>query len=180
MNGVYGYFAIGLLIASGLLIAHSPFVPKVPPVFNERPPAEPADKLTWRVLLLLAALILLLMMLLWPFWLGFKIWRWWVPADEAPRATDEFAVQLTDLLEPVTLADVEQSGLLSALPLSVWQSFRHRLRRNDTLWTFSTYWKSPHDKIRELRAGYVIVRGNRIGPCFLTDQKRLDEEAHRY
>lgn len=179
MNGVYGYFTIGLLIASGLLITYSPFMPKRPPVFNERPTAQPTDTPTWWVLLMLAAVVLLLMMLLWPFWLGFKVWRWWVPADETPRASEDFAVQLTDLLEPVTLADIEQSGSLSALPLAAWRRFRRRLRRNDTLWTFSTYWKPPHD-VQELRAGYVIVRSNRIGPSVLTYQKRLNEEAHRY
>ena len=179
MNYVYGYFAIGLLIASGWLIAHSPWVSKRPPVFNERPSASPTDTPTWPVLLMRAVLVLLLMMPLWPFWLGFKVWRWWAPEDEAPRASEEFVVQLTDLLEPVTLADVEQRESPSVLESLAWPPFCRYLRRHDTLWTFSTYWK-PQMSATEWRTGYVIVRDNRPGPCFLTCQKPLDQEAHRY
>lgn len=179
MNFVYGYLTIGLLLTGVLFIVDAPFSSKTPPVFNERPavPVEPSP--TWRDRLLIVALVLLLMAFLWPFWVGFKVWRWWTRPDKEPSNPDAFVVRATDLLEPVALADIERHETHGALQSPTWRPFRRRLRRQDTLWTFSAYWKPPIGST-EWRAGYVIVRGDRPGPCFLTRQKRLDEEAHRY
>lgn len=179
MNFMYGYLTIGLFLTGVLFLVDAPFTAKTPPVFNARPdPAAPPAP-TWRTRLAGIGLILLLMMLFWPFWVGFKAWRWWRPPDNAPSALQEFVVQPTDLLESVTLADLEQRELPRALESPAWRQFRRRLRRHDTLWTFSTYWK-PWRGTAEWRTGYVIVRGDCPGPCFLTRQKPLDAETHRY
>ena len=179
MNFVYGYLTIGLLLTGVLFMVDAPFTSKTPPVFNERPAVRVEPSPTWRDRLLVVALVLLLMAFLWPFWVGFKGWRWWMPPEQTRLAPEGFAVQATDLLEPVALADIEQRESPSALESLAWRQFRRRLRRHDTLWTFSAYWK-PWIGTAEWRTGYVIVRSDRPGPCFLTRQKRFDEEAHRY
>lgn len=179
MNFVYGYLTIGLLLTGVLFMVDAPFTSKTPLVFNARPDPEAPPAPTWRARLTGIGLILLLMLLFWPFWVGFKGWRWWMPPEQNRLAPEGFAVQATDLLEPVALADIEQRESPSALESLAWRQFRRRLRRHDTLWTFSAYWK-PWIGTAEWRTGYVIVRSDRPGPCFLTRQKRLDEEAHRY
>lgn len=179
MNVGYGYLTIGLLLTGVLFMVDAPFTSKTPPVFNARltPEAPPAP--TWRMRLVGIGLILLLMLLFWPFWVGFKAWRWWMPPEQHRLAPEEFTVQATDLLEPVSLADIEQRESPDLLESLAWQQFCRRQRRRDTLWTFTAWWK-PWQGTAEWRTGYVIVRGDRPGPCFLTRQQRLDKEAHRY
>lgn len=179
MNFMYGYLTIGLLLTGVLFLVDAPFTSKTPPVFNARPDPEAPPAPTWRTRLAGIGLILLLMMLFWPFWVGFKAWRWWRPPNYDPPTLREFAVQPTDLLEPLTLADIEEREPSRMLEAPAWRSFRRHLRHQDALWTFSAYWK-PLIGPTEWRTGYVIVRGDCPGPCFLTSQKRLDVEAHRY
>ena len=179
MNFVYGYLTIGLLLSGVLFMFDAPFTAKTPPVFNARPDPEAAPGPTWRARLIAISLIVLLMLLGWPFWAGFKLWRGWRPPAPEPSTARKFIVQATDLLEPVNLADLAQRESPDVLETPAWRQFCRRLRRRDTLWTFAAWWK-PWQGTAEWRTGYVIVRGDRPSACFLTGQKRLDQEAHRY
>lgn len=193
MHYFHWYLAIGVIALLSFFVGNLLFGKKGAVSFQElfgSGDAHPSLSYRFFEQIVLLTLALLLEVALWPIWLALKIRLWWKPPELTLATQREFAVVRADLLEPICHQDVEQRERVND-PLSVvpnrsfdhryedWQSFCNCIEPDDALWTFSAYWKPPRGA-QELRAGYVIVRGDRIGPYFLTVQKRLNEEAHRY
>ena len=97
------------------------------------------------------------------------------------RTIDEdlpFAVARSDLLERHSISEIEKRemvidplGAVPDLPFGhlhpAWRKFVATVGPTDAIWSFSAEWK-PRWGPEELRAGYVIVRGNSIGAYILT------------
>lgn len=98
----------------------------------------------------------------------------------------KFAVIQHDLLQKVSVEEIEQRerivdpmGAVPDLPFghlhTAWSKFSDGLEAQDVIWTFSAHWITAWGR-KELRAGYVVVSANAIGPHFLTSCKTLDED----
>lgn len=96
----------------------------------------------------------------------------------------EFAVERGDLQERLSLQEIEQRervtdplGAVPDLPFGhlngAWRKFLESKSPEDEVWTFSAHWTTSWGQ-KELRAGYVIVRGDGVGPYFQTVGKILD------
>lgn len=96
----------------------------------------------------------------------------------------EFAVERTDLLEAMSVREVEQRekildplGAVPDLPFghlnAAWEKFLEKMEPQDELWAFSAYWTLWGRK--EQRLGYVIVRGDVVGQHFLTMRKEVED-----
>lgn len=90
----------------------------------------------------------------------------------------EFTVTRDRLLRRLLLHEIEASEIVMdpleaapALPFghlhSAWETFKASIRADDAIWSFSAPWTTEWGR-DELREGYVIVRGDAIGPHFLT------------
>ncbi len=98
----------------------------------------------------------------------------------------EFSVGRDDFQERLSVEEIESRervidplGAVPALPFghlnSAWKTFLEGMGPDDAIWSFSANWTRWGHK--ELRAGYVIVRGDIIGAHFQTVWKNVDEEA---
>jgi hypothetical protein len=98
----------------------------------------------------------------------------------------DFAVARDDLQEALAIEDIERRERVDDpmhavpdLPFGhlhvVWKHFLEQLAPDATIWTFSSRWTTRWER-KELRAGYVAVRGDTIGPYFLTLRKELKDE----
>lgn len=124
--------------------------------------------------------------IVWPIILYMKGEEIITKKTESARAKEnEFAVKLADMLQQMTVKEIEKlervhdpMGAVPDLPFghinSAWERFRDGLDPQDAIWTFSTNWTSPWGR-KELRAGYVAVRAEAVGAYFLTTRKRIDE-----
>lgn len=103
--------------------------------------------------------------------------------DPLAQREPKFAVTRGDLLEQVSIEEIEQRekvldplGAVSDLPFghlhAAWKQFLEEVEPQDAIWRFSAQWTFWGQK--ELRGGYVIVRGDIIGPHFMTSLKYLD------
>ena len=97
----------------------------------------------------------------------------------------EFSVSSDDLQERLSIQDIEARervidplGAVPELPFghlhSAWKGFLEGMSPDDALWSFSANWTRWGRK--ELRHGYVIVRGDIIGAHFQTVWKDVEEE----
>lgn len=95
----------------------------------------------------------------------------------------KFAVSPGDLREQLAVEEIERRervsdplGAVPDLPFGhlhpAWLAFLEQRGTEDALWSFSTHW-TPTWGREELRAGYVIVREDAIGPHFLTVWRSL-------
>lgn len=100
----------------------------------------------------------------------------WIEPDPEPV----FAVTRADLLERLTLADIEAAELvddpLHAVPdmpfghlNKVWQTFVDGMEPGSELWSFRGRWKTQY-RDWQLQ-GYVALHGEKIGPYFCTKHK---------
>lgn len=98
--------------------------------------------------------------------------------EKQTTASDRFTVSEQDLLEKLTIDEVEEREMvhdpLGAVPnepfghLSpAWQRFKVNLQQGDRLWSFESSYDSAWQTV-ETRSGYVISRGSRLGPYILT------------
>jgi hypothetical protein len=98
----------------------------------------------------------------------------------------EFSVGRDDLQEKLSIEVIETRervidplGAVPAVPFghlhSAWKAFLDGMGPDDAIWSFSANWKRWGRK--ELRDGYVIVRGDIVGAHFHTVWKDVDEEA---
>ena len=95
-----------------------------------------------------------------------------------------FAVRRENLQAPLSISEIEAKESVSdpldaAPPLpfghlhSAWKAFLDEMKPEDTLWSFSAYWAMWERK--QLREGYIIVRGDTVGAHFLTVWKDVEE-----
>lgn len=98
----------------------------------------------------------------------------------------EFSVSSDDLQERLSVEEIEARervidplGAVPALPFghlnSAWKTFLEGMGPDDAVWSFSANWNRWGCK--ELRDGYVIVRGDIVGAHFQTVWKDVEEEV---
>ena len=98
----------------------------------------------------------------------------------------EFSVGRDDLQERLSVEEIEAHervtdplGAVPALPFghlnSAWKTFLEGMGPDDAVWSFSANWNRWGRK--ELRDGYVIVRGDIVGAHFQTVWKDVEEEV---
>jgi hypothetical protein len=96
----------------------------------------------------------------------------------------EFKITREDLLAEMSLSEIEEREMVldpmraaPCLPFGhlnpAWKKFLEDVQPSDVYWSFSaqfTPWRWT-----ELRQGYVVVRGEEIGPYFIAVKTCLDE-----
>ena len=98
----------------------------------------------------------------------------------------EFEVMHDDLQERLSIDDIESRervidplGAVPALPFghlhSAWKAFLDGIGPDDAVWSYSANWTTWGRK--ELREGYVILRGDIVGAHFQTVWKDVEEEV---
>ena len=147
-------------------------------------------KLWYRILndVIGPGLIGILVVPFWPVILFFKIRQLISGETDKQKVEDtEFAVGHPDLLEKVTIPDVEQRervvdplGAVPDLPFghlnAAWRKFIDSGSPTDEIWTFSAHWVQWGRK--ELRQGYAIVHEDVIVQHFLTSWKDVEEKSN--
>jgi hypothetical protein len=99
----------------------------------------------------------------------------------------EFAVTQSDLQAQMSVLQVEEQEMvfdpLDAVPRvpfghlnAAWKQFIGNMAPDDRLWSFVAYWTSDWGN-KELRQGYVIVRGEEIHQHFTTVLKFIEENT---
>lgn len=126
------------------------------------------------------ALICFLCILLWPIiimMISYSLYEDW-KYSKTNNQYKQFELQLTDLVEKITICEVELREFvcdpLNAAPSipfghlnSAWLKFCEDLESQDELWTFDLLWSSPWGK-NERFAGYASVRNGKINMIFYT------------
>ena len=98
----------------------------------------------------------------------------------------EFAVERSFLQERLTVPQIEARevvadplGAVSDLPFGhlnvAWMAFVERVGADDELWSFTAPWQTKWGR-KEIRTGYVIVRGGVPASHFLTMWKEIEDE----
>jgi len=134
------------------------------------------------------ALIGALIVPFWPVLVFFKV-KELVFGEPARGAIDEpeFAVTRDDLQTQLSLQEIEQREIvfdpLGAAPNvpfghlnAAWKKFCEGMEPHDSLWSFTAQWTSAWGS-KDIRQGYVIVRGEEIGAHFITVWKDIEEDA---
>ncbi len=189
MTYVYWYLGIGALSFAVIFITQQ--LKKSPDNTHNNlwPSANPfSDNGGWELLhkVMNLILIFIVVMVIWPiiiYWeAGAIINARKVKEVIPPR---EFAVTRDHLLKHWSVGEIEMSELVSdpleavpRLPFGhlnpAWEIFKESLQDEDQLWSFSAPWESAW-RSNEVRSGYVVLRGEVIGPYFLTGCVTLDE-----
>ena len=100
-----------------------------------------------------------------------------------------FAVNQDHLLKRWSVGEIEMVEIVSdpldaapRLPFGhlnpAWETFKQSIQDGDQLWSFSALWTSEWGR-NEVRAGYVVLRGDAIGPHFLTRRVILDKVSEQ-
>lgn len=106
--------------------------------------------------------------------------------EEPPK---EFAVTKDHLQTQLTTAEIESAetvvdplGATPRIPFGhlnpAWETFKRSIQNGDQLWAFSAPWTSEWGR-NEVRDGYVILRGETIGPHFLTRWVFIDKDSEQ-
>jgi hypothetical protein len=98
----------------------------------------------------------------------------------------EFAVERSHLRELLTVAQIEARevvtdpfGAVPDLPFghlhAAWKTFVESVGEDDELWSFTAPWQTTWGR-KELRTGYVVVRGGIPASHFMTMWKEIEDE----
>ncbi len=152
---------------------------------------QPDRKSLWYRLLndvLGPALVFTLMVPFWPVLVFFKVKMLvYGEPDRGSMDEPEFAVTRDDLQTQLSLQEVEKREIvfdpLGAVPNvpfghlnAAWRNFCEDMKSHDHLWSFTAHWTNAWGN-KEFRQGYVIERGEELGPNFLTVCKEVVEDA---
>ena len=107
-------------------------------------------------------------------------------SDSAPDEEREFAVERSYLQERLTVEEIEARELvadpLGAVPTlpfghlnAAWRTFIANSGAGDEVWSFRAPWQTTWGR-KEIRAGYVVVRGGDPAAHFLTMWKEIEDE----
>lgn len=130
----------------------------------------------------------LLVVPFWPVLFFFEMKsRFFGEASRSPLEEPEFAVTRNDLLTQLSVQEIEQLEMvfdpLGAAPNvpfghlnAAWKKFCEGLEPIDSLWSFTAPWTSAWGS-KDIRQGYVIVRGEEIGAHFITVWKDIEEDT---
>lgn len=133
------------------------------------------------------ALVGLLIVPFWPVLFFFEMKsRIFGEANRSPSEEPEFAVTRNDLQTQLSIEEIEQLEMvfdpLGAAPNvpfghlnTAWKKFFEGMEPNDSLWSFTAHWTCAWGS-KDIRQGYVIVRGEQIGAHFITVWKDIEED----
>lgn len=113
--------------------------------------------------------------------------RFFDKGKRTPSEEPEFAVTRNDLQTQLSLKEIEQLEMvfdpLGAAPNvpfghlnASWKKFCEGMEPHDSLWSFTAQWASAWGS-KDIRQGYVIVRGEEIGAHFITVWKDIEEDT---
>lgn len=200
MTWLAGYLAVGVVVFAVALVSDRLATRKkrrLAKLFADALNPE-RRTLRYRVLnnVVVPTLTGVLMVAAWPVAVGKKLRDVFsARTDAAPQAgptplsldVEEpvFAVTPSGLGEPISLEKIERRETvldpLGAAPAvafghlnGAWRKFLEAVGPQDTLRTFSARWGATW-RHEELRSGYVVVRGESIGPHFVTSLRAPDE-----
>jgi len=121
----------------------------------------------------------------WPVVIAMRVRAIFFKGAEMPvEERKAFAVSRGDLLEWLAIGAIEgREGVVDPMEAvpdvpfghlnAAWRKFLAGVGPEDAIWSFSTNWTNTWGR-KEVRAGYVVVRGDSIGPHFLTVRRTLD------
>ena len=180
------YLGVGVVMLAVLLISdrRSNPEPSMRPLLDDLDPVRQTTRYKILNKIVVPLLAGALVIFVWPVVPAMKLkdifWK------KAAAKTEElqFAVARGDLIEMVALAHIERRDTvldpLGAVPQcpfghlnAAWKTFRIGLQPQDVIWSFRSNWETTWGR-KELRAGYVAVRGEVIGAHFLTVWKDGD------
>lgn len=178
------YLGMGVVVLVSIALSHK-LTKKMDPeslsAFSYA--VDPDRKKLWHVILNYVGIPALLV----PFWPVLIIMKvkeiFSKKTDSLTQSEPKFAVARGDLLEQVSIQEEEQRekiidpmGAVSDLAFghlhAAWKQFLEEVEPQDEIWMFSAQWTFWGRK--ELRGGYVIVRGDIIGLHFMTSFKDFD------
>lgn len=107
--------------------------------------------------------------------------------ESAPKREREFAVERSHLQEPLTVLQIEARetvsdpfGAVPNLPFghlnAAWNAFIEGVSTEDELWSFTAHWQTTWGR-KEIRCGYVVMRGGAPGSHLLTMWKEVDDDV---
>jgi hypothetical protein len=186
---LYWYLGIGAAFLAVLFISHqltkSPADDRLSELL-----ADPGDRWWWKLLNNVVAPVLAAVMFLtvWPITIYWKAQEMVdarrIKNEEPPK---EFAVTKDHLQKQWTTAEIESAETvmdpLDAAPHipfghlnPAWENFKQSTADGDQIWSFSAPWTTEWGR-NEVRDGYVVLRGESIGPHFITRWVIIDKES---
>jgi hypothetical protein len=194
MTYLYGYLGIGAVLLAIIFIAHrltkSRNEEQIADLINAFDPRR--DRWWWKPLnnVVIPMLAAVMVVVVWPiaiYWKAKEMIDIRQPEIEKPPR--KFAVAKEHLQKQWTLAEIEAAEVvldpLGAAPRTpfghlnpAWQTFRQSILEDDQLWSFSAPWETDWGR-KEIRDGYVVVRGEAIGAHFLTRWVSLDNQTEQ-
>lgn len=189
---LYGYLAIGVAVLVVIFAAHLISRKRESEFARGMKDALYPERKTWRYRLLntfvVPPLAALLVLAVWPVVFYMKGKEVWGKKDaRTPQEAEKnFAVTECHLLEKLSVPEIEARerivdpmGAVPDAPFghlnAAWLKFKTAMEPHDSLSSFSARWSTSWGH-EEILAGYVIVRGNRIGAHFLTSRKSLNDD----
>lgn len=191
---LYWYLGIGTVFLAVIFISHQLTKSSTDDRLSELlQAADPRrDRWWWKPLNNVVVPILAAVMVLtvWPIAIYWKA-KEMVDArrikNEEPHK--EFEVTNDHLQKQWTAAEIESAETvvdpLDAAPRipfghlnPAWETFKQSIQDGDQLWAFSAPWTSEWGR-KEVRDGYVILRGETIGPYFLTRWVFIDTDSEQ-
>jgi hypothetical protein len=189
---LYGYLGIGAVFLAVIFISHQ--LTESRDVANIADLIQAADSRAgrwwWKPLnnVVVPVLAALMVLTVWPIAIYWKARD--MIAARRPKPDDsrkEFAVTKDHLQKRFTVAEIEVAeivvdplGAAPRIPFGhlnpAWETFKQSILADDQLWSFSASWKTEWGQ-SEVRDGYVVIRGETIGPHFLTRRARLDNKS---
>lgn len=136
------------------------------------------------------ALVGTLIIPFWPVLVFFKVKELvFGEPDRGSIDEPEFAVTRDDLQTQLSIQEIEKREIifdpLGAAPNvpfghlnAAWKKFCEGLDPLDSIWSFTAHWTSAWGS-KDIRQGYVIVRGEELGPHFITVWKDVEEDANQ-
>lgn len=189
MRFLIGYLALGVLVLAANYVYHrlsrtpeSKFKDDL--MSGIRPET---DKFIDKIITYLIAPIVAVTFLLiaWPLAIYYEVKGKFSKSTDMQRdQPKEFSVSRNDLIQQFSVEEIEWKERvldpLKAVPdlpfghlNKAWNRFLEQSGQDDVVWTFSANWTSEWGR-KELRAGYVLVRPDSVGPYFLTTWQNID------
>ena len=191
---LYWYLSIGAVVLAVIFISHQLTKSReVEDLAGLIHAAEPRRNRWWWKLMndIVAPMLAAVMVVaVWPiaiYWKAKEMIDVRRPKNEEPAK--EFAVTRDHLQKQWTVAEIEAAEVvvdpMGAVPRrpfghlnSAWEAFKQSVQDGDHLWSFSTPWNSEWGR-KEIRDGYVVLRGETIGPHFLTRWVFIDKDSEQ-
>jgi hypothetical protein len=188
---LYWYLGIGAAVLAVVFGAHRLTKKDEPESLHDLLDAVNPDrkKLSYRILNNVVAPVLaaVAVVVVWPAALYMKGKE--IFGKKSVSALDEegeFAVERSHLQERLTVLQIEAReavtdplGAVPDLPFghlnAAWKTFAEGVGADDELWSFTAPWQTTWGR-REIRTGYVVVRGGVPAAHFLSMWKEIEDE----